>query len=173
MYTPSAYYLAHVGAGLIIFVTYPLVTGLISYWNFGFEDPTWSGCFTWMFCLSLPALLGSLWGFTFGTFFRSEATALQFNLVFLLLFNSGAGHTSNLGKGVNYFAKLISTLSPVRYGTEMLMTQIVKGNPAEPFILNHLGYTTGNGTCVLAMVILGLIIFFVGWANMLRTNRFE
>jgi len=35
MYTPSAYYLAHVGAGLIIFVTYPLVTGLISYWNFG------------------------------------------------------------------------------------------------------------------------------------------
>lgn len=144
MYTPSAYYLAHVGAGLIVFLTYPFVTGVISYWQFGFEDPTWYGCLDWIFCLALPALLGSLWGFTLGSFFKSEATALQVNLIFVLLFNSGAGHTSNIGKGVNYFAKLVSTISPIRYGTEMLMQRIIEGSAAEKFVLNHLGYTNGN-----------------------------
>jgi len=41
------------------------------------------------------------------------------------LFNLGAGHTTNLGKGANHFARAISTISPVRYATEMLMYRIL------------------------------------------------
>jgi len=43
----------------------------------------------------------------------------------------GAGHTRNIGNGANYFAWFISTISPIRYGTEILMTRIVKGKPGE------------------------------------------
>jgi hypothetical protein len=89
------------------------------------------------------------------------------------MFNSGAGHTTNIGSGVNYFAKLIATLSPIRYGTEMLMYRILSGSSSEKFVLNHLGYTNGDQNCIIAMVILGLLTFFAGWVNLLKMNRYD
>ena len=62
-------------------------------------------------------------------------TAFQVNILFVLIFNLGAGHTANLGNATNYFATLISTVSPVRYGTEMLMYRILGGSPGEKIIL--------------------------------------
>ena len=131
MYTTSAYYISYSLAGLLVFFLYPCFTAMISYWFFGFDNPKVGDMLDWMFCLALSALSGSMWGYTLGTFFSSESTALNVNIVFILLFNSGAGHTSNIGKNVNYFGKLISTISPIRYGTEMLMSRILKGSPAE------------------------------------------
>ena len=136
MYTPTAYYLAHVSASFFIFLLYPMFTALISYWFFGFEPATWSGLFDWMFCLTLPAIVGQLWGFSFGSFFENSMTAFQVNIIFVLMFNLGAGHTTNLGGGSNYFATLISTISPVRYGTEMLMYRILGETPGEKIILH-------------------------------------
>jgi len=144
MYSASAYYLASTAASLMIFFLYPCFTAMISYWSLGFNNPTWWGMLDYMGALALPAFVGSLWGFTFGSFFRNETSCLQVNLLFIMLFNMGAGHTRNIGNGVNHFAWFISTISPVRYGTEMLMTRIVKGIPAEQFILTTLGFTNGN-----------------------------
>ena len=131
MYSPSAYYFAHVASSFFIFLLYPIFTTLISYWFFGFEPATWPQLFDWMICLALASVVGQLWGFAFGSFFHSEMTAFQVNLLFILMFNLGAGHTTNLSKGANYFATIIATLSPVRYGTEMLMCRILKGSAGE------------------------------------------
>ena len=127
MYSPTAYYLAHVSSSFFIFLLYPMFTALISYWFFGFESCTWAGLFDWMFCLTLTAIVGQLWGFSFGSLFKSEMTAFQVNIVIFMLFNMGAGHTTNLSTVGNYFANFISTISPVRYGTEMLMYRILEG----------------------------------------------
>jgi len=144
MYSVSAYYLATTAAGFLIFFLYPCSTAMISYWSLGFENPTWWGMLDWMGALALPAFVGSLWGFSFGTFFRNEMSCLQINLLFIMIFNLGAGHTTNIGNDATYFAQFISTISPVRYGTEMLMTRIVKGKPGEEYILRMLGFTNGN-----------------------------
>ena len=76
MYSVSAYYLAFTLSGLMVFILYPTFTALISYWSFGFENADWSGCFNWMFALGLTAFVGVFWGFSFGSFFRSEMIAL-------------------------------------------------------------------------------------------------
>jgi len=76
MYSPSSYYLAITTAGLVVFFLYPFFTSVISYWWFGLNDPNWYGMLDWMAVLCIPAFLGSLWGFTFGTFFRNEMNAL-------------------------------------------------------------------------------------------------
>ena len=133
MYSPSAYYIAHVASSFFIFLLYPIFTTLISYWFFGFETATWPQLFDWMLCLVLPAIVGQIWGFAFGSLFQSETTAFQFNVLFVLICNLGAGHTTNLS-GTNYFAKFLSTVSPVRYGTEMLMCRILKGSVGEQII---------------------------------------
>ena len=171
MYSPTAYYLSHVAACLCIFFIYPCFTSMISYWYFGMKVTDWAGLFDWMFCLALPALAGALWGFSFGTFFHNELNALQGNLVFILMFNLGAGHTTNLGKSANLFAKFISTVSPVRYATEMLMYRILSGSAAEKVILLNLGYTTGNSNCMAAFAIITVILFSIGWINLVHKNR--
>ena len=117
--------MAITAAGFLVFFLYPMFTALISYWWFGLDDPNWYGMLDWMGVLCIPAFIGSLWGFTLGTFFRSEMSALQFNIVFVLIFNMGAGSYINIGNGMNYFPWLISTISPIRYGTEMLLARIL------------------------------------------------
>ena len=103
LYSTSAYYLASVSAGFAVFFLYPLFTALISYWWFGLDNPDWYGMLDWMLVLCVPAFLGSLWGFTFGTFFRNSQTALLWNIVFNFIFTMGAGSYVNIGSGVGYF----------------------------------------------------------------------
>ncbi len=78
-------------AGLSVFFLYPCFTSLISYWTFGFKDACWMGMWDWTLPLALMAWVGSLWGYSFGSFFSSEMTALQINLVFIMMFNLGGG----------------------------------------------------------------------------------
>ena len=127
MYSPSAYYLANTIAGLMVFFLYPMFTAVISYWSFGLDNPSLSGMLDWMAVLALPAFLGSLWGFTFGTFFRSEMNALNWNLMMICIFNMGGGFSASLGAGVGIFPWLLGTISPIRYGTEMLLRRILSG----------------------------------------------
>ena len=92
MYSPGAYYIAQTFSGITIFCLYPLVTALISFWSFGFTNPTWMDCWNWTLPMALMAWVGSIWGFSFGTFFSHEMLALQWNSVFIIMFNLGAGN---------------------------------------------------------------------------------
>lgn len=148
-----------------------MFTAAISYWFFGFDEPNFYGMFNWMIALAFPAFAGSMWGQCFGTFFSNEMTALQFNMMFIFIFNMGAGQNINLGKGVNYLAKLVSILSPIRYATEMLMRIILQGKPHELAVLNSLGMTNGDTYCMLALTGFCLALFAMGWVNLIRINR--
>ena len=77
LYSTSAYFIGQTLAGMMLFFLYPMFTAAISYWFFGFADGgDLAGMFDWMVALAFPALVGSLWGFSFGTFFKSEMIAL-------------------------------------------------------------------------------------------------
>ena len=89
-----------------------------------------------------------------------------------MLYNLGAGHTTNLGKA-NYFATFVSMISPVRYGSELLMKQIVRGKVGETFVLNMLGYTNTEMQCYMYALAISLVLFVVGWINLIRTNRYD
>ena len=157
-------------AGLSVFFLYPIFTALISYWHFGFKDACWMGMWDWTLPLALMAWVGSLWGYSFGSFFSSEMIALQFNLVFIILFNLGAGQSKNIGSNSNYFAKFVMTVSPIRYGTEMLMMRLMEGNPAKAGVLHSLGFDNGEESCRWTLLVICLTLFAVGWINLMRTN---
>ena len=173
MYSPSAYYLASVSAGFSVFFLYPMFTAIISYWWFGLDNPDWLGLLDWMGVLCILAFLGSLWGFTFGTFFRNEVHALSFNFVFIFIFNMGAGSYVNIGSGVGHFPLVVATLSPIRYGTEMLLARILQGKAFAKPVMLSLGYTLGDTNCLIAAAIISIVLFFTGWINLIRTNSYQ
>ena len=76
MYSPSAFYIANALAGVIVFFLYPMGCASVSYWYFGLKQASWWGMLDWMGCLYLPALAGSLYGYSLGSLFNSEITAL-------------------------------------------------------------------------------------------------
>ena len=174
MYSPSAYYLASTAAGLVVFFLYPMFTAVISFWWFGLDNPNWLGMLDWMMVLAILAFLGSLWGFTFGTFFRNEMNALNWNFMMIFIFNMGAGCTVNIAEdGANFFLRLISTISPVRYGTEMLLRRVLQGKAFAKPVMIQLGYTMGDTNCYIAAAIISIVFFSVGWFNLLRTNNHD
>ena len=170
MYSPGAFYMALTFSGLTVFFLYPLFTALISFWSFGFTDPTWMDFWNWTLPMALMAWVGSIWGFSFGSFFSNEMIALQWNLVCIILFNLGAGQQRSIGSSTNYFASFISKVSPIRYGTEMLMSRLMEGNMAKGGVMASLGYTNGEEYNRWALVCLCLFFFVVGWINLMRTN---
>ena len=171
MYSISAYYLAQVVAGFAVFFLYPMFTTVISYWWLGLENQDWNGMFDWMGVLCVPAFLGALWGFTLGTFFRDNMKALSFNFVFLNIFNMGAGASVNISSGVGWVPWLISYISPIRYGTEMLISRVLQNKPYAKPVMISLGYTLGDEKCLMAAAIISVILFFTGWLNLIRTNQ--
>ena len=173
MYSPSAYYMASTAAGFMVFFLYPMFTAMISYWWFGLDDPNWYGMLDWMGVLCIPAFLGSLWGFTFCTFFRNATHALSFNFVFICIFNMGAGSYVNIGTGVGPFPWLISITSPIRYGTEMLLARVLQNKPYAKPVMLSLGYNLGDTNCLLRAALISVILFAVGWLNLIRTNRHD
>lgn len=172
VYSSTALYFSAVIVGLLGLILYPCFTALISYWYLGFENPSWTGLLEWLIPLAMPAMVGSLWGFNFGTFFTNSTNCLQWNVCFLMLFSLAAGHTANLG-AANLFTRVIASISPVRYGTELLMKKILKGKAGEPYLLKMLGFEKSETECYLALLATGLLLFFVGWFNIVRKNRHD
>ena len=91
----------------------------------------------------------------------------------IFIFNMGGGCSVNVGKEANIVPMLISSVSPIRYGTEMLLRRVLQGKPwAEP-ILIQLGYTQGDYNCLLIAATLSIVYFSVGWINLIRTNSHD
>jgi len=157
-------------SGLSVFFLYPLFTSLISFWFFGFTNPTWMDFWNWTLPMALMAWAGSTWGYSFGSFFSNEMIALQWNLVFIILFNLGAGQQRSISSSTNYFASFISKVSPIRYGTEMLMSRLMEGNMAKGGVMASFGYTNGEEYNRWAIVFFCVFFFIVGWINLMRTN---
>ena len=99
MYGTSAYYLSMVTATVTLFILYPVVVTLTSFYFFDFDESGIDAMLIWMSVLMLTAFAGGFWGFSFGTFMDNEIAATQSNMLFMILFSFGAGFYANTGSG--------------------------------------------------------------------------
>ena len=99
MYSTTAYYLASCAAAIVTFFLYPLMTALVSFFFFDFDDSSFVAFLIWLGILVLTAFAGSFWGQMFGTFMKNEVAAVQLNMLFIILFSFGGGLYANTGEG--------------------------------------------------------------------------
>ena len=92
-------------------------------------------------------------------------------MLFLIMFNFGAGFYANTGSGSNFIVSFISYISPLRYSTELLLSRVVAGKPGGVDVLDHLGFTWGTSTCILLLINFTVVCFLVGWISLLWKTR--
>ena len=136
MYGTTAYYLSMVTSTVTLFIMYPIVVTLSSFYFFQLDEHSFGAMMDWMLILTLTAFAGGFWGFTFGTLMKNEVAATQLNMLFLIMFSFGAGFYANTGSGQNIVVQLISYISPMRYSTELLMSRVVAGKPGGEIVLD-------------------------------------
>ncbi len=88
-------------------------------------------------------IVGSNFGFMWGTFWVHESSSTISALLYLFLASLGAGQFVNLGSK-NVAVKIISTLTPMRYAVERTFRRIVQGQKYDGFILNLFGFKYGD-----------------------------
>ena len=136
MYGTTAYYLSMVTSMVSLFIIYPIIVTLSSFYFFQFDESSFGAMMDWMLILTLSAFAGGFWGFTFGTLMKNEVAATQLNMLFLIMFSFGAGFYANTGAGQNFVVQLISYISPMRYSTELIMSRVVAGKPGGEVVLD-------------------------------------
>ena len=171
MYGTTAYYLSMATATATMFILYPIVVTISSFFFFDFDEGGFGAMMDWMFILSLTAIAGGFWGFTFGTFMKNEVAATQLNMLFLIMFSFGAGFYANTGNGANIVVQLITYISPMRYSTELLLRRVVAGKDGGDNLLTYLGFDWGTSTCVTMLGIFIIACFFAGWLSLLWKTR--
>ena len=75
-YTTTAYYLAFATVSVITFFLYPIVTSLVSFYFYGFDEHSFADLMIWMSIMSLVAFAGSFWGFMIGALSKNEVIAV-------------------------------------------------------------------------------------------------
>lgn len=171
MYATTSYYMALITATVLTFILYPIIVTITAFYYFGFDEGNFGDMLSWMMTLLMSSLAGGFWGFTFGTFMDNETAATQFNTLFVMMFCFGAGIYANTGSGMNLIVRLISYVSPMRYTTELLMSQIVAGKPGGDAVLDSFGFTWGTATCTLLLILWTITCFLVGWLSLLWRTR--
>ena len=136
MYGTTAYYMSMVTCTVTLFIMYPIVVTLSSFYFFQLDENSFGAMMDWMLILTLTAFAGGFWGFTFGTLMKNEVAATQLNMLFLIMFSFGAGFYANTGSGQNIVVQMISYISPMRYSTELLMSRVVAGKPGGEVVLD-------------------------------------
>ena len=153
-----------------MFILYPIVVTLTSFFFFK-VDGDQVQVFDWMLVLTLTAIAGGFWGFTFGTFIKNEVTATQLNTLSIIFFSFGAGVYANTGEGMSLPVEMITYISPLRYATEMLFRIIGAEKEAADQVRESLGYTWGNTVCLSALFGFIFVCFVAGWLSLLWKTR--
>lgn len=97
MYGVSAYYLASITTMTTMFILYPISLSLTSFFFYNFDEHSFGALMDWMFILIMIALAGGFWGFSFGTICENEISAIQLNMLAIILFIFGGGLYANTG----------------------------------------------------------------------------
>jgi hypothetical protein len=116
-------------------------------------------------------VVGSNFGFMWGTLWFNEAQATTSSLLFLILSSLGAGQFVNIGQK-RWIVSFISSITPLRYVVERTFRRIVKDQQYEGFILNMFGFTLGDEECLNTLHMFALVFFVLGWVILVyRTKR--
>ena len=124
MYTIHSYYFAVIAQVLTYVWLYPVLLSLTSFYCFGFVDHAASDLFTYMATLYCIALCGAMFGVTTGTMTSNGIVALLIGNFAIIIFMFGSGCIANTGEGMNPIVQVITWVSPMHYGIELLFKQI-------------------------------------------------
>ena len=140
MYSVNAYYLAALSSSLLLILTYPILVGIPSFYFFGLKSSSFLDLLDYTACLSVTAIAGSFFGFMIGCFIESEMTAIEVCSLFITLFCLGGGCFANTGENANLFVKALAHVSPIRYGSELILRRLTDGRMVQEQILELFGY---------------------------------
>lgn len=152
-------------SSLCIVWIYPLITGLLSFYFFKLQASTISDLAHWILLLCLTAIAGCFVGLCIGAMCEDRKMALIILQAAMIILNFGAGALANTGEGANWFIMFLTYISPVKYLTELLMKQILKGEPTQivDYALTYYGYTISSEVCYIVAIGLILTTFCLGW----------
>ena len=108
---------------------YPVLLSLLSFYCFDFDQHAAGDLFTYMATLLCIAICGAMFGVSTGTITSNAMVALLIGNFVVVLFAFGAGCIANTGDGMNPFIQLLTWVSPMHYGCELLFKQVTYGVP--------------------------------------------
>ena len=119
-------------------------------------------------------ICGATFGFMFGTFSKHYESTMELLRFTCMILNFGAGLFASVGpRAGNYMVRLLSWVSPQRYGCELLMRAMMQGNGiAEDLALKHFGYTYGYAKCFTFLGCFFILTFFAGMLSLVLRSRF-
>lgn len=106
LYSPTAYFIAQTLSNTTIYVFYPLLVTLLTYFFAGFPL-TAVGFFQWLAIMTTMALCGICFGQVIGCFVTGEYSAIAWLLQCVSIYYSGGGVLVNAGTGSNTFGDIL------------------------------------------------------------------
>ena len=127
MYSVHAYYSAVLCQAMTAIGIYPVLLTLFSFYFFDLEYSGAEELFTYMAALLMTAFCGSFCGLMIGAMTDDDMVAILIGNLIVTLFNFGAGFLGNAGPVGNPVIRILSWVSPVHYGTEIVFQIVTKG----------------------------------------------
>jgi uncharacterized membrane protein YeaQ/YmgE (transglycosylase-associated protein family) len=97
MYTAHSYYVSLWVGQNILTIFYPLIVAVGTFYFLGFKDESFENLIQFVITCLMIGIVGSTFGFTWGTLFKSDVQATNSSIVYLLISALGAGQFVNLG----------------------------------------------------------------------------
>ena len=127
MYSVHAYYLAGLASVFSLIWIYPVFSALPAFYFYGLEASSFPDLLNYIACCYITSLAGGFFGFMIGCQFSVEIIGLNVCGAFVGLWNLTSGCYVNTGKGADWDVKALTRVSPLRYGTELLLRSITEG----------------------------------------------
>jgi hypothetical protein len=142
---------------------YPLIVCFGTFFFLGMKDESTQNLLDWVLTGVIICLVGSAFGFAWGSLFKNEVQATTSSIVYILISALGAGQFINLGKTTN-IVKFVSTVTPIRYSVERLFRRVLQNNDMwKPALLNLFAFNKGDDGCLQTLVIFFIIFCVSGW----------
>jgi hypothetical protein len=98
MYSPSAYFYATWMATTLNYLVFqPLIYATLSFMFVDFKDKSLGNFLDWMLVLTIQGVVGSTFGFMFGTMFSDELISIMICYQGLVFIYFGGGAFTNYG----------------------------------------------------------------------------
>lgn len=131
MYRPTPFFISRVVMTALIFFLYPFMVTMTVIWWLGLPLLSVGFFVSWWLTMTLVAFVGSALGLSLGALFPNPFTAVNMNTVIIIFFTFGAGFYANTSSTANFLVRIISWVSPLKYGCEMLFRQLLIGKPTQ------------------------------------------
>lgn len=155
-------------ASLTLYLVYPIIVGLCSFWFLEFRDNSIGNAFRYVGIDILLALVGITLGFLIGTYVKKDTSAILVLTAVIITMGLGAGVFVKVTPDSNWFIKGMTWISPMRYGNELLLRTMVFDTPImSPIFTWIVGYDYGIPMCAVALSAFSFVFFMMTYMILL------